>query len=123
VIQAAAKDSAFRRFTGEVALPDGERPVTVSAMALIFDSAALAARTFDRVAEAAHLRAKLDGCDVAVETVTSTGGLVSYWGYVHRDAALVVLTLDTLDPQHISVADLRSLTRVAADRLEAGLTP
>jgi hypothetical protein len=90
-------------------------------MALIFDSKATATHTFDQVAAVAHLRAQLNGSDVAVETVTAPGGLISYWGFVHKDEAIVVLTLDTLDPQRVSVSDLRTLASATAKRLEAAV--
>ena len=98
---------------------ESDRPIAVGALALVFDSDVKAERTFAQVADAAHVRAQVDGCAVAVETVTGAGGLVSYWGFLHRDAAIVVLTLDTVDPQYVSVADLRALVSVTAERLEA----
>ncbi len=119
LIKGAAADSAFRQFSGSVEAGDSLRPVSVSTMALVFDSRAKAAHTFGQVAAAAHLRAQLDGSDVAVETVTAPSGLVSYWGFVHKEEAIVVLTLDTLDPQRLSIGDLRSLATATARRLEA----
>lgn len=118
-LRAAAVDSAFRRFGGEVTLDGAPRPAAVSVMALIFDSVATATHTFAQVAEAAHLKTQVDGCDVAVETVTGSGGLVSYWGFVHRDEAIVILTLDTVDPQDVSVSDLRALVVAAGRRLQS----
>ena len=118
VLRSAAADSAFAQFAGRVQLDERELPMAVGMMALIFDSRAKAEQTFARVAEAAHMRTQMDGASVAVETVTAANGMVSYWGYVQRDDAIVILTLDTLDPHHLSVADLRSLVEVAADRLD-----
>jgi hypothetical protein len=45
--------------------------------------------------------------------------LVSYWGFVHRREVIMILAIDTLDPQHLSVSDLRALVIRAARRLEA----
>lgn len=120
LIEAATIDSAFRRFTGTVAVPDGVRPMAVSVMALLFDAPFLATRTFSQVAKAAHLRAPLEGTVVAVETVTAPSGLVSYWGFLHRGRAITILTLDTLDADRLTVADLRSLAVVAAEKLRLG---
>jgi len=118
-IKGAAADSAFRQFAGTIQVGEGTRPVSVSEMALIFDSKEKATHTFDQVAAVAHLRAQLNGSDVAVETVTAPSGLISYWGFVHKDEAIVVLTLDTLDPHRVSVSDLRTLASATAKRLEA----
>ena len=119
-MRAAAVDTAFRRYVGTLNADDATLPVAVSAMALVFGSVDRADHIFAQVAEAAHLRADVDGCTVAVETATGPSGLVSYWGFLHRGDAIVVVTLDSLDPQRLSVADLRSLVRVVAVRLEAG---
>ncbi len=119
VIRAAARDSAYRHFRGRLSAGEADRPIVVSAMVLVFDSADPASRTFGEVAKAAHLKTQVDGCDVAVETVAGANGLVSYWGFLQRGPALVVLTVDTLDPQQISITDLRSLVTVMAGRLEA----
>jgi len=118
VLRSAAADSAYRQFRGQLVLNEEPRPLTVSQLALVFESDVIAQRTFDQVAAAAHLRAEVDHCEVAVETV-ATAGLVGYWGFVHRDRAILVLTLDTLDPQHVSVADLRGLVLAAAGRMVA----
>ncbi|GAC1473241.1 MAG: hypothetical protein NVS2B16_04170 [Chloroflexota bacterium] len=118
VLRAVALDSAYRRYRGRVMVQDAERPVTISMLALVFDAATTAQRTFSNVAQAAHLRTQLDDVGVAVETVTAPSGLVSYWGYMHRDETIIILTLDTIDPGDISVADLRSLLTVAVQRLE-----
>lgn len=118
VIRAAASDSAYRHFRGVLTVGESERPLAAGIMALVFDAEAKAARTFAHVAEAAHLRTELEGCKVAVETVTAPSGLVSYWGYVQRGVALVIVTIDTLDPQQVSVADLRSLVAATAARLD-----
>jgi hypothetical protein len=122
ILQAAARDSAFRRFAGRLLHGETKGPIAISAMALVFDSAPAAFRTFDRVAAAAHMRTKLDGSEVAVETVTSPNGLVSYWGYVYRGEAMVILTVDTLDPQRVSIGSLRSLAGHVAARLDRPAT-
>jgi hypothetical protein len=119
VVSAAARDAAYRSFTGHVTLEGSSRPVTVGEMALVFDSEATALSTFDQVARAAHLRTRMSDSGVAVETVTATNGLVSYWGYVHRGNAIVVLTLDTVHPLDISMSTFRSLVLAGAERIEA----
>ena len=91
----------------------------MAVLALIFDSSEKAGRTFTQVAQAAHLRTEMDGAEVAVETVTAPSGLVSYWAYVHRDSAIIILTLDTLDPQQIAMSEFRGLVVRAAERLAA----
>ena len=116
IIAAAAEDAAYRSFTGQLVLAGVERPVAIGQMVLVFDGESTAERTFSTVAEAAHLRTRLQDCQVAVET-TTTSGLVSYWGYIQRGAAIIVLTLDTLDPQVLSMTTFRSLVSIAADRL------
>jgi hypothetical protein len=121
VLRAAAVDSAYRRFTGAASGDGEEAPVAVGALALIFDSENRARHTFERVAEAAHLRRELAGCQVAVETVTASGGLVSYWAYVQRAEAIVVLTLDTLNPQSVSMTEFRTLAMRTAERLSAAV--
>ena len=70
------------------------------------------------VAEAAHLKTRLGQCEVAVETTSASGGLVSYWGYVYLGSQIVILTLDTVDPQAVSMTHFRSLVQAAAARLE-----
>lgn len=118
VIRSAAVDSGFRRFSGQMTQGDQTAPIAVSALALVFASRDIASRMYSHVAEAAHLRIQLSGCDVAVETVSSKRDVVSYWGFLHRDQVIVVLTLDTLDVQPVSIADLRSLVLATADKLE-----
>jgi hypothetical protein len=88
-------------------------------MVLTFDPAERASHTFDQVAQAAHLRTELEGAAVAVETVTGQQGVVSYWGYIHRGSVIIVLTLDTLDPQAVSMSEFRALVTRAAERLQA----
>lgn len=117
VLRAAATDSAYRRFTGTSSSGEVTHPLAVSILVLVFDAEDKALRTFSQVAQAAHLRAPVDGCDVAVETVTAPSGLISYWGFVHRAEVIEVITLDTLDPQQLSIADLRSLVTLAATKL------
>ena len=117
VLQAAAVDSAYRRFPGRYG-PDAT-PFAVGELALVFDSDATAAKTYEHVAEAAHMRTQIDGADVAVETVTAANGMVSYWGYVHLGATITVLTVDSLNPQQVSIAALRALVSQVAGRLEA----
>lgn len=118
VIRGAASDSSFRRFSGRAGAGGEERPLTVGMLTLVFDEPAKAGRTFDHVAQAAHLRAEVASCQVAVETVTAPSGLVSYWGYVHKAASIVIVTLDTVDPQLVSISDLRALVGLTAERLE-----
>jgi len=117
VLQAAAVDSAYRRFSGRFG-PDAT-PFAVAELALVFDSPDTAAKTFVHVAEAAHMRTQIEGADVAVETVTAANGMVSYWGYVHLGAIITVLTVDSLNPQQVSIAALRALVTQVAGRLEA----
>ena len=116
IIAAAASDAAYRSLSGHLVLAGVERPVAVAQMVLVFDSSDKAEKTFNTVAEAAHLRTRLRDCQVAVETST-TSGLVSYWGYIQYGPNLVVLTLDTLDPQVLSMTSFRSLVSAAAERL------
>ncbi|MGH2447072.1 MAG: hypothetical protein ACRDFS_00485 [Chloroflexota bacterium] len=114
VLRAAATDSVYRRFRGQ--LPDGSL-VTIAELGVILGSTQVAAHTFEQVVKAAHLHTELDGASVAVETVTAPSGLVSYWGFVHAGQAIVILTIDTLDPQRVSIAALRSLASLAAQKL------
>jgi len=116
IIAAAASDAAYRSFSGQLVLAGVERPVAVGQMVLVFDAEDKAEKTFTSVAQAAHLRTRLQECQVAVETA-ATGGLVSYWGYVHRGKSIVVLTLDTLDPQVLSMTSFRSLVTGVAEKL------
>jgi hypothetical protein len=118
VLAKVAADFAYRSFAGEVVVADSSRPIAVGTMALTFDHSGRAESTFKAVAGAAHLRTQIGACNVAVETVTAASGLVSYWGYVQFGDTIVVLTLDTLDPNVVSMTDFRSLVKVAADRLE-----
>ncbi|MGI8827032.1 MAG: hypothetical protein ACR2JC_15590 [Chloroflexota bacterium] len=118
VLRDAAIDSAYRRYRGRVLLADEERPVAVGALALLFDSSQTALRTFSQVAEAAHLRTQMGDASVAVETVTSRAGLVSYWGFLQTGDVIMIVTLDTVDPKEVSITDLRSLLTAAAHRLE-----
>jgi hypothetical protein len=119
VLRAAAVDSAYARFGGASSSESEERPVAVGLLALVFDSPTTAGRTFDQVSQAAHMRTEIDECSVAVETVSGAGGLVSYWGFVHRGSAIVVVTLDTVDPQTVSMTQFRSLAIATAERLAA----
>lgn len=118
VLRSAAVDSAYARFDLVIAANGQERPVTVGDLVLIFDSDARARHTFAQVAEAAHLRTDVEGAQVAVETATAASGVVSYWGFVHRGAIIVVLTVDTLDPNEVSMSDFRQLVLRAADHLK-----
>jgi hypothetical protein len=118
VLQAAAADSDYVRYAGSVADEnEEERPVAVGDMVLVFSSDEVAARTFDQVAQASHLRSELAGAEVSVETVPGGNGLVSYWGYVYRGPVLSVLTLDTLAPQQIAMPEFRTLMSRAAERM------
>jgi hypothetical protein len=118
VVAAAAHDSAYRSYTGQITVEGTDRPIAVGTMALVFDTVAKAERTFSQVASAAHMRTRVGECSVAVETVTATSGLVSYWGFLRFRECMVILTLDTMDPQIISMTDFRSLTSAAAERIE-----
>lgn len=116
IIAAAASDANYQSFSGQLVLAGVERPVAVGQMILVFDAVEKAERTFASVAQAAHLRTRVQECQVAVETA-ATSGLVSYWGYIHRNKTIDVLTLDTLDPQVLSMTTFRALVSVAAERL------
>lgn len=117
ILRQAARDSAFHSFSGFVNLDGKDRPVGVSEMILEFDMEVKAMQTFDRVAAAAHLRTTVNRSEVAVETAAGEAGLVSYWGFIYRSNTIVVLTLDTFDPQHLSMADFRALVVLGAERL------
>jgi hypothetical protein len=117
VLQAAASDSDYVRYAGSVSADGEERPVAVGCMVLLFADDEIAAGTFDRVAQASHLRSELAGAQVAVETVPGANGLVSYWGYVQRGRGMSVLTLDTLAPQQIAMPEFRALMSRSAERL------
>jgi hypothetical protein len=119
VVAAAARDSAYRSYTGTLTVEDTERPIAVGMMGLVFASTETAERTFTHVASAAHMRARVRDCNVAVETVTAPNGLVSYWGFLQRRESIVILTLDTMDPQIVSMTDFRSLVMAAAERIES----
>jgi hypothetical protein len=121
LVKSAAVDSAFRRFSGRLDVDGRTSPVTSGVLVLVFDSPQRAQRTFSQVGQAAHLRTEVEGSNVAVETVTAKSGLVSYWGFVQREDIIAILTLDTVDPHEMSVADLRSLVISVARRLEAAL--
>ena len=118
VVAAAAHDSAYRAYSGQVSVEGTDRPIAVSTMSLVFDSVEKSERTFSQVAAAAHMRTRIGDCNVAVETVTATSGLVSYWGFLQFRECMVILTLDTMDPQIISMTDFRSLTTQEAERIE-----
>jgi hypothetical protein len=119
VVAAAARDAAYRSYSGAVPVEDAERPIAVGMMALVFASEETAERTFGNVASAAHMRARVGESNVAVETVTAANGLVSYWGFLQRKESIVILTLDTMDLQVVSMTDFRSLVLAAAERIEA----
>ncbi|HZU13620.1 MAG TPA: hypothetical protein VFB58_12340 [Chloroflexota bacterium] len=123
VLRAAAAASAYRRLDVVVGVGGEERPVTVSALALIFPSAARAEHTFRQVAEAAHLRTDVEGVRVAVETVTAANGLVSYWAFITQGPVILVLTVDTLNPQEISMSEFRQLVLRAGETLKSALPP
>lgn len=122
VVAQAAVDAAFRSFAGHALLEGAPRPIAVGEMVLMFDNAEKALKTFSVVAEAAHLRTRLGGSSVAVETITTPAGLVSYWGFVHYWRVIAVLTLDTVDPNEVSMTNFRSLVTRSAERVEAGGT-
>jgi hypothetical protein len=121
VVAAAAPDSAYRSYAGTVPMEDSERPIAVACMALVFDGPAKSEHTFSQVAAAAHLRTKLGDCNVAVETVTSATGLVSYWGFLQLQQCMIILTLDTVDPHTISMTDFRALVSAAAEHMQTAL--
>ncbi|GAC1445070.1 MAG: hypothetical protein NVSMB52_05270 [Chloroflexota bacterium] len=117
LVSAAAADSAYRSFSGYIVAESGSKPVTVAQMALAFGTGSTAEAVFDHIAQAAHLRIRMGESNVAVETVTAASGLVSYWGFLQRGCAIVVLTLDTLDPQDVSMSHFRDLVTAASCRL------
>src|SRR5579872_6824016 len=119
VVATAAKDAAYRSYSGSISVEGTDRPVAVGTMALVFDSEGTAQHTFSQVAGAAHLRTRIGESHVTVETVTAPSGLVSYWGYLQRRQCLLVITLDTIDPQILSMTDFRSLVTAGAERAEA----
>ena len=121
VLRAASIDSAYTRFTGGAVVEGEARPVAVGSMVLVFDGAETAERLFDQVGQAAHLRTEVEHVPVAVETVTAPSGLVSYWGFAHRGAIIAIVTLDTLDPQEVSMSEFRSLVMRAVERIDPGL--
>ena len=123
VIAAAARDSAFRSYAGSISIEGTDRPLAVGTMALVFHSEQAAESTFGQVAAAAHLRTRIGECNVAVETVTAASGLVSYWGYLYRRECLVIMTLDTVDPQKVSMTEFRALMTAEAERIEAAVSP
>jgi hypothetical protein len=114
----SAVETAFRSVTGVLPSDVGDTALAVATLALVFDTEAHAASTFDSVGQVAHLRTRLGDSMVAVETVTAPSGLVSYWGYVHHGKVIALVTLDTLDPQRISMADFRAVVTMTATRLE-----
>jgi hypothetical protein len=77
---------------------------------------------FDEVAKASHLRTSVDGTDVAVETVTASNGLVSYWSYLQRQKVLAIATVDTLDPARISMTEFRSVVGALSALLKRALS-
>jgi hypothetical protein len=118
VLGAAAVSSAFRSFAGRAIADEDAVPLRVSLMALVFADDGISARTFAQVAKASHLRTKLGGTDVSVETVTAPNGLVSYWSYLSLGRVLVIATLDTLDPARMSMTEFRSLVTKLSEHLE-----
>ncbi|MGI8968216.1 MAG: hypothetical protein ACR2GA_03835 [Chloroflexota bacterium] len=119
IVAAAARDAAYRSFNARIPVDDVYRPVAVGEMALLFDNLGTAENTFAQVAGAAHLRAKVGECKVAVETVTAVSGLVSYWAFLQLGPSIVVLTLDTMDPQEVSMTNFRALVTRCSELLEA----
>ncbi len=113
-----AVETAFRSVAGVSTSEAGDLALAVATLALVFDSSDRASATFESVGHVAHLRTRLGESMVAVETVTAPSGLVSYWGYVHHSKVILLVTLDTLDPQRISMADFRAVVSAAAERLE-----
>ncbi len=121
VLGATAIETAFRSVSGVLQSETGDVALAVATLALYFDSEERASATFNSVGQVAHLRTKVGASMVAVETVTASSGLVSYWGYVHYGPALMIVTLDTLDPQKISMTDFRAVVTLTADRIERQL--
>lgn len=119
VVDRAASDAAYRSFGGHVILDEAQRPVAVGEMVLVFDVLEKATNTFSHVAEAAHLRTRLGGCEVAVETVTAASGLVSYWAFIHFQHVIAILTLDTVDPNDVSMTSFRSLVTLWLEKVES----
>lgn len=117
LVGAVATDSAYASFAGRANGGAGEHPIAVGCLALVLPSAETATSTFSRVAEAAHIRTRVGEADVAVETVTSSTGLVSYWGFLVHGPALVIITADTLDLSSLSMTNFRALAMAAAQRL------
>ncbi|HLJ68182.1 MAG TPA: hypothetical protein VKX16_12565 [Chloroflexota bacterium] len=118
LVSAAALKSAYRTFSGFAQVDEAPTPLAVSEMALLFGSPERSANMFAQIAHAAHLRTTVAGIDVAVETVTSPAGLASYWGFLQRGDGLIILTLDTMSPEEISLSDFRLLVAAAADRMD-----
>lgn len=118
VLGATAIETAFRAVTGTLHTETVDIALAVATLALVFDTEERASATFNNVGEVAHLRTKVADSMVAVETVTAPSGLVSYWGYVHHGHVMVVVTLDTLDPQYISMTEFRTVVTLTANRLE-----
>lgn len=118
VLGASAIETAFRAVSGILHAEAGDIALAVATMALVFDSDERASATFNSVGQAAHLRTKVAGSMVAVETVTASSGLVSYWGYVHHGPVMVIVTLDTLDPQRVSMTEFRAVVSLTADRVD-----
>lgn len=118
VLGATAIETAFHSVSGRVHSENGDIALAVATLALVFDTEKRASATFNSVGQVAHLRTKVGASMVAVETVTSSSGLVSYWGYVHHAEVMVIVTLDTLDPQRISMTEFRAVVTLTVDRLE-----
>jgi len=122
MLKAAAVSSAFCSYAGRAQEDDTEVPVQIGLMALVFKSEHAATYMFDQVAQASHLRTKLDDVDVAVETVTASNGLVSYWSYLHLHTVLGIATVDTLDPARVSMTEFRSLVGTFSDHVKRSLS-
>jgi hypothetical protein len=118
VLGATAVETAFRSVSGVLESETGDVALAVATLALVFDTEDRASATFNSVGQVAHLRTRVGASMVAVETVTAPSGLVSYWGYVHHGQIMVIVTLDTLDPQKISMTDFRAVVTLTADRIE-----
>jgi hypothetical protein len=118
VLGATAVETAFRSVSGVLHSEIGDIALAVATLALLFDTEERASATFNSVGQVAHLRTRVGASMVAVETVTAPTGLVSYWGYVHHARVMVLVTLDTLDPQRISMTEFRAVVTLTVDRLE-----
>lgn len=121
VLGTTAISSAFRSYAGRALNEEDSVPLQVGLMALVFADDRIVRHTFEQVARASHMRTKLGATDVSVETVAGANGLVSYWCYLSLGPVLIIATLDTLDPQRVSMTEFRSLVTRSSEHLERAL--